>query len=185
MSGHGSYRCPPRTESPFAPRGRYPLRGNVLHSLSRGYFGLHRSYWLMRRTKLLSAISSPYTLSPCRLLRAPAATRPFPTLSLRCFRWMLGPLSRRADELALSVSSPINVGLPPRSTGRLSRNTPHGDFCTVFLFGTAVIPLCSGLQLCSPPRSLPPQPALRPAGQPWLLLPNFTWFVTSPCVGYN
>jgi hypothetical protein len=37
----------------------------------------------------------PWSAGLCRLLPAPAGSRPFPTLSPRVFPWMPGPLSRR------------------------------------------------------------------------------------------
>jgi len=44
----------------------------------------------------------------------------------------------------------------------------QNDFLTDPFFETAVISLCSGLQVCSPPRSFPPQ-RLIASGQPGLL----------------
>ena len=38
---------------------------------------------------------SPYTAGLCRLLSVPAGRWPFPTLDLRVFPWMLGPVPRR------------------------------------------------------------------------------------------
>ena len=49
----------------------------------------------MRQTKILLPISVlPYTVGPCRLLRVPAGSWPFPTLSLWIFPWMLGSILR-------------------------------------------------------------------------------------------
>jgi hypothetical protein len=68
--------------------------------------------------------------------------------------------------------------LPPRPRpspvhyrGRLPAFPRPNDFMTDRLFETAAISLCSGPQLCSPPRSsLPLQ--LIAAGQPRLLRPS-------------
>ena len=49
----------------------------------------------MRQTKiLLPILVLPYTVGPCRLLRVPAGSWPFPTLSLWIFPWMLGSILR-------------------------------------------------------------------------------------------
>ena len=53
---------------------------------------LHRSYRLMRQTaRLPSASVVPVPSGLCRLCRVPAASRPFPTLSLRSLYRRLGP----------------------------------------------------------------------------------------------
>jgi hypothetical protein len=61
------------------------------------------------------------------------------------------------------------IGLPPntREVG-LTASARQNDFLTDRFFGTAAIPLCSGPQLCSPPRSFPPQ-RLIASGRPGLL----------------
>ena len=54
--------------------------------------GFLRSYGLMRQTERLSTTSVvPTPSSLCRLRRAPAGVRPFPTLSLRSWYRRLGP----------------------------------------------------------------------------------------------
>jgi hypothetical protein len=56
---------------------------------------LHRSYWLMRQTvALLSPLAAPLAPGLCRLLSAPAAQRPFPSLSPPIFPYVSGPLLR-------------------------------------------------------------------------------------------
>src|SRR5437762_4502614 len=55
---------------------------------------------------------------------------------------------------ALTRFFPQSFGLPPFSKRSALHFTPCGDFCTARLFEAAVIPLCSGLQFCLPPRSL-------------------------------
>ena len=69
---------------------------------------LHRSYGLMRPTKLLSLTSAlAYTASPCRLLRAPAGGCWFPTLSPRSVRWCLDPYPAAAHPVHLPASSRV------------------------------------------------------------------------------
>ena len=117
------------------------------------------------------------------MLPAPAGIWPFPTLSLQIFPHVPGPVPRWA--LRLRPLSPAaehrpspslqQIGFP--TTGRTATSVRG---CT---FGAAVIPLRSGPWVCSPHRSLPPRPPSA-TGQPWLLHPSISRFVTSPCPGY-
>ena len=100
----------------------------------------------------------PYTVHLGRLPRAPAAQWWFPTLSPRVFPWMLGPLSRWVFWCTCPVlpsrhrPSPRGceqVGFPPHPAKRLHSGRDFRDD------GHSTI--CSGLQVCLPPRSLPPQ----------------------------
>ena len=111
----------------------------------------------MRQTKSLPPTSVyPNTAGFCKLLRVPAGRWPFPTLSLRVFLQMPGPLPRRIPMVHLPVSSHRNIGLPPVRKRPASHNLPHSDFSTGLYFGAAVIPLCSSRWICLPPRSLLP-----------------------------
>ena len=100
----------------------------------------------------------PSTPGLCRLLSAPAGRRTFPTLSLRIFPCVLGPLPRRLVRCACPFlpsrqrPSPRadRVGAPPCPVQRLQYGA---------LVEAAVIHSGSGPQVCSPPRSLLP---LRP-----------------------
>jgi len=97
----------------------------------------------------------PRARSLRRLLPAPAATGIFPTLSLRIFPRMLGPLPRRSHEVRIPVSSSVSSAFPQRGLGRLPASirdtTSRGG-----VFEAADIPLCSGLRVCSSPRSFLP-----------------------------
>ena len=144
--------------------------------------GLPRYYGLMRQTSLLYA--SRFSLDGAvfagcceprldggpsrRYLCAPfpACLDPYPGSSWSaCARYFLH-----------------DSGLPPVRTGSALSNMPYSDFSTARFFGAAVIPSCSGPQVCSPPRSLLPLRYL--VGQPWFLRPSLSWFVTSPRSGY-
>src|SRR5215467_11013314 len=84
---------------------------------------------------------------------------------------------------SLGAGAPVTAGsaecsclfLPPRHRpspvhyrGRLPASPRQNDFMTDPFFETAVISLCSGLQVCSPPRSFLPL-RLIASGQPGLL----------------
>ena len=91
---------------------------------------------------------------------------------------------------ATAVSRSAYAFLPPRHRpspvhyrGRLPACPRRNDFMTDPFFETAAISLCSGPLVCSPPRSFLPL-RLIVAGQPRLLRPSRTCFVTSACIGY-
>ena len=101
-----------------------------------------------------------------------------------------------SDSLSLDAGSPTSavprVLAPVSST--VSSAFPNGKwvgFPRLFrlkrfraggIFEDADISLCSGLQVCSPPRSS--LPLRTPAGQPGLLRPSRTRFVASPRIEY-
>ena len=107
---------------------------------------------------------STITAGLCRLSPAPAERWSFPTLSPQVFPQVPGPLSRWAPMVHLPVSSHRNIGLPQANNGsafpqRSVQRLQYGSD-----FETAVIPLCSGPQVCSPLRSLPPQSKINRSG---------------------
>ena len=55
---------------------------------------------------------------------------------------------------------PQGIGLPHFLTGSALHNIPHNDVSAAFHFEAAAIHSCSGLWVCSPPRSFPPQRSL-------------------------
>ena len=70
----------------------------------------------------------PRARSLRRLLPAPAATGIFPTLSLRIFPRMLGPLPRRSHGVHIPVSSSVSSAFPQRGLGRLPASLREYDF---------------------------------------------------------
>jgi hypothetical protein len=111
-----SHEVLPRTTGRLAPRQRaLPL--------------LHRSYELMRQTKFLpvaSVVLIPRGL--CRLSSVPAARWSFPTLALRVFFWMLGPVPRRSCEVHVLVSSLTTSAFPEGHERVGDHNNPLSDF---------------------------------------------------------
>ena len=63
----------------------------------------------------LLGFGSPTPMSLGRLSSVPAGRRPFPTLSLRLFPWMLGPLPRQVPRVPVPVSSPRPSAFPRSS----------------------------------------------------------------------
>src|ERR1019366_4918132 len=101
----------------------------------------------------------------------------------RILPWVPGPLSRRSREVHMPVSSSTSSAFPRSLSRSTSRVFPSNDFTTDRFFETAAISLCSGPQVCLPPRSFLPL-RLNAAEQPRLLRPSRTCFVTSACIGY-
>src|SRR5215472_10986595 len=83
----------------------------------------------------------------------------------------------------MPVSSSTSSAFPRTLSRSASRFSPSKRIHDGSLFETAAIPLCSGPQLCSPPRSSLPLRS-NVAEQPRLLRPSTTCVVTSACIGY-
>jgi len=77
-------------------------------------------------------------------------------LSLRILPEMPGPLPRRSRKVHLPVSSPASSAFPESQPGRLPASPRSNDFVADKNFEAADSSLCSGLPVCSPPRSFPP-----------------------------
>jgi hypothetical protein len=164
-SRHESTQCPPCTESPFAPSGCYLSGGGLSGHLERYYPSLIAHTGSCARptpSHSLRPWPRSWVLAGCcqplledglsrRYLRKsfPRCLDPYPDGTLWCIRPFL-PIAQRPS---------------PHIYWLGSHNEPYSDFTTGLYFGAAVIPSCSGPQVCSPPRSLLPQP-LAEAGQP-------------------
>src|SRR5216684_6185044 len=124
----------------------------------------------------------PRARSLRRLLPAPAATGIFPTLSLRIFPRMLGPLPRRSHGVRIPVSSSVSSAFPQRGLGRLPASIREYDFSRGCFRG------CRHFFMFRPPSLLVsqvvPTAAQSSARQPRLLHPGRTCFVASARTGY-
>jgi len=65
-----------------------------------------------------------------------------------------------APRSALTRFFPQGIGLPHFLTGSARHKIPDNDFNPGIDFGATAILSCSGLRVCSPPRSFPPQRSL-------------------------
>src|SRR5260370_29157251 len=99
------------------------------------------------------------------------------------FPGCLGPCHGGPAECPCLFLPPRHRPSPVRYRGRLPACTRRNDFMTDPFFETAAISLCSGPQVCSPPRPFLPL-RLIAAGQPRLLRPSRTCVVTSACIGH-
>jgi hypothetical protein len=88
------------------------------------------------------------------------ADRTFPALPPRILPQMPGPLPRRSPWCTYSFLPTGHRPSPfPNQVG--TPQSPYNDVSTGFHFEAAAIHSCSGLWVCSPPRSFPPQRSLR------------------------
>src|SRR5215469_2076014 len=83
----------------------------------------------------------------------------------------------------MPVSSSTSSAFPRSLSRSAFPRLPSKRFLDAALFETAAISLCSGPQVCSPPRSSLPLRA-NAAEQPRLLHPSRTCFVSSACIGH-
>jgi hypothetical protein len=116
------------------------------------------------------------------LLSAPAANGTFSTLFCKSFLRCLSPCHGGSAKCTCLVL-PQRHRPSPRIDGSASRFFPRTRFSTDEIFEAAAIPLCSGLQVCLPPRSfLPLQVSLQ--GSRGFLRPSRTCVVTFARIGY-
>jgi hypothetical protein len=80
------------------------------------------------RPKSSHRFQFPLSMGLRRLLPIPAGRWPFPTLSLRVFPWMLGPVSRWLAEVHVPVTSFRNIDLPRLGHGSACQDDPLSDF---------------------------------------------------------
>src|SRR5450759_357357 len=125
----------------------------------------------------------PRSKSLGRLYSVPAAHGSFPTLSLRIFPRMLDPVPRRFHRVLSPVSSPVASAFPERRLGRLPAFVPR-----ITTPRRPVFRGCRYFFMFRPPSLLTPQivptAAHTAAGQPGLLHPGLSCFVTSTRSGY-
>src|SRR6266478_1669937 len=115
------------------------------------------SYDLMCQSQSLSPASLLHSLlSLCSLDHPLLVSGTFPTLRLpnpSLDAWTYTPA---ASGVHPPVSSPRASAFPNAVAGRRLSHNPCHHFSTGTYFGAAVISLCSGLQVCLPPRSCLP-----------------------------
>src|SRR6202162_70254 len=166
---NGTTKCPEslcqRSALPPSGRREPPPAGTLLPG--------HSSYRLMRRSHSLSSPppeawfeESLQVCSQPLLLAGPSRR-----YLRESFPGCLGPCHGGLVECICLFLPPRHRPSPVHYRGRLPALTRQNDFMTDPLFETAAISLCSGPQVCSPPRSFLPLP-LNAAGQPRLLRPS-------------
>src|ERR1035437_8071794 len=175
---------PLSAQSPFAQCRYYPYWGDVYAASCKDI--TPRSSLLRTHSPIPSGSSFlqpwPRVRSLRRLLPAPAATGIFPTLSLRIFPRMLGPLPRRSHGVRLPVSSSVSsafpredwVGFPLLSANTTSRGSCFRGCRHSFMFRPPSLLVSQAV----------PTAAHSTAGQLRLLHPGRTCFVASARTGF-
>ena len=114
VSGHAAVPMPAAHREPLCAIAALPLSPGAPGAGQRELPRLLCSYWLMRQTAILPLASVvPIPPGLCRSLRAPAAWRPFPTLSLRSLHGRLSPYPA-ATERCLCPFLPAQLRPPLR-----------------------------------------------------------------------
>ena len=103
--------------------------------------------------------TKPWSAGLCRLRSAPAGLRTFPALLHESFPRCLDPYPG-GPHGALTRLFPQGIGLPRFLTGSALHTIPNNDFSPGIDYEAAAIDSCSGLRVCPPPRSFPPQRSL-------------------------
>ena len=166
---NGTTKCP---ES-LCPMLALPPSGRREPPPARTLLPGHRSYRLIRRSHSLSL---SFGLSLVRGVSA-GCNQPLllagPSRRYLCesFPECLGPCHGGPVECTCLFLPPRHRPSPVHYRGRLPAFPRQNDFMTDRLFETAAISLCSGPQVCSPPRSSLPLQIIA-AGQPRLLRPS-------------
>ena len=154
-------RCsmdPPSAQSPFAPMLVFPSSGRRVHHLLRGRYAsviaptdsFANPVWLFLPSAIASCKkSSQVATSPC-------CHRDFPDVisaNLSSDAWSLATAVPRSAYTCFFLRV---IGLPPERPGSASRFYPRIRLLAGGVFEAADIPLCSGLRVCSSPRSFLP-----------------------------
>ena len=166
---------PPWPRAPLPPRGVTPWR--KASPLPLRSYGAHAPDHSL---SLSSALAS--TSESLQVVSSPCWEMALPDVILRIFPRMLGPLPRRSHEVHMPVSSFVSSAFPNRGMGRLPASTREHDFSRSVFQG------CRHSVMFRPPSLLAsqivPTAAHTTAGQPRLLHPGKTCFVTSARTGY-
>lgn len=152
---------PPSAQSPFA-RSRCDLsrRGCLRHVSERYPAVIATTSSCASPTPSHRLWSQPRSAGLRRSLSAPAGHSTFPALPPRILPQMPGPLPRRSPWCTHSFLPTEHRPSPfPNWVG--TPQNPYNDVSTAVGFEAAAIHSCSGLRVCSPPRSFPPQRSLR------------------------
>jgi hypothetical protein len=114
---------PPSAQSPFARQQVLPPPWECPALPQRALPLLPRSYGLMRQSKSLPPTSgcAPIGSGLCRLLSVPAGRWTFPTLSLRIFPWLPGPVPRRLTWCTCPFLPTRHRPSPTRASGSAFR----------------------------------------------------------------
>ena len=114
-----------------------------------------RSYRLIRRSRWALSFFGfwPRLESPCRLFTSPCCPRQLPDVISENLSLDAGSPTPAVHRVLSPVSSTMSSAFPKEKVGRLPAAIPLETTSCGGTFEVADISLCSGLQVCSPPRS--------------------------------
>jgi hypothetical protein len=117
-----------------------------------------------------------------QLVTSPCCPRQLPDVSSESLSLDAGSPTPAVHRVLAPVSSTVSSAFPSKIWVGFPRLLRLKRLLAAELFEDADISLCSGLQVCSPPRSS--LPLRTPAGQPGLLRPGTSCFVAAARTGY-
>ena len=171
----------PSAQSPFARAG---VTSHVMMSRTRSAGITPPASLLRAHAPVLPpprASVVPSTPGLCRLLSAPAGRRTFPTLSLRIFPCVLGPLPRRLVWCTYPFL-PTRQRPSPRSDRVGAPQCPYSDFSTAPFSRLQSFPDVQARRFARHPDRSYRYGVHRMAAVAFH--PSLSRFVTSPCPGY-
>ena len=158
QAGRHTAKKPPSVLSPFAQLRCYLRWGDVSAISSEGVTppsSLLRAHVPLPLGSLLLRHLASFEES-LQVVRSPCCPRELPDVISENLSLDAGSPTPAAYRVLSPVSSTVSSAFPTRELGRLSASVLRITTSRRGVFEAADIPLCSGLQVCSPPRSFLP-----------------------------
>jgi|SRR6516162_7359883 hypothetical protein len=184
QAGHHTAEKATKCPEPLCPTSVLPTLERCVPSPRKALPFLHRSYGLMchSRWALLSFGIKPRPKSLCRLYQ-PCCPRELPDVISESLSLDAGSPAPAVHRVLSPVSSTVSSAFPTGEVGRLSASIPR-----LTTPRRGVFRGCRYFVMFRPPSLLAPQivptAANNVAGQPGLLRPGLSCFVTSARTGY-
>src|SRR6516164_4093071 len=138
--------CPTRVLPPLGRRDPSPERTLLLRL--RSYRLIRRSRWALSSLRLLASFGESL-----QVVTSPCCPRQLPDVISNSLFLDAGSPTPAVHRVLSPVSSTMSSAFPSGKVGRLPAIIPLETTSCGGIFEVADISLCSGLQVCSPPRS--------------------------------
>ena len=158
QAGRHTAKKPPSVLSPFAQRRCYLRWGDVSAISSEGVTppsSLLRAHVPLPLGSLLLRHLASFEES-LQVVRSPCCPRELPDVISENLSLDAGSPTPAVHRVLSPVSSTVSSAFPTGKLGRRSASVLRITTSRRSVFEAADIPLCSGLQVCSPPRSFLP-----------------------------
>ena len=158
QAGRHTAEKPPSVLSPFAQLRCYLRWGDVSAISSEGVTppsSLLRAHVPLPLGSLLLRHSASFEES-LQVVRSPCCPRELPDVISENLSLDAGSPTPAVHRVLSPVSSTVSSAFPTGKVGRLAASVLRITTSRKGVFEAADIPLCSGLQVCSPPRSFLP-----------------------------